>query len=257
MINLVSLLTNRWNQSKIFIFNRNWSLINQSLNYFRYTEGFSAFQSTQNFNYLGNTASNKLSPNRTLSINIVERVLSIFFKTVGGLWGSILSTIPYSVFKVKSSNSQNSNNVVVLDSQQNFFLNLSKFSGGKNFYLSQGSSYSISTYQDVSSYWNKKFLFFKKNKLFNSFLFKASDFIYLNVYSNAFSKSLRVVNNFRVSNLIQQTNWNFYKSNKYSNFQVKNFFNFYFVGLRFFWLGLRFWVVGAVVMLLAFFSYSN
>jgi len=257
VINLVSLLTNRWNKSKVFIYNKNWHLANQSFNYFRYTEGFT----TLDFNSPNSVLSSTLKkPTDEPSVNFggsIQTVLYIFLKIIGDFFSTLFSAIPYGVFRVKSDNVSLNNTPINLQSSQNFFNVLAKVGGVRDFTISSNNITSTISHKNVNLYWYKKFLFFKKTKLFSSYLFKFSDFLYLRVFSKTFSKSLRVMNNFRVNNLVKQTSWQFYNSDKYTNFKVHGFFNFYLVGLRFFWLGLRFWVVGIVVALTAFFFFMQ
>jgi hypothetical protein len=92
----------------------------------------------------------------------------------------------------------------------------------------------------VTNYWQKKTIFFAKMEFFNSIIFKISDKIYINILSKTFSKLLRGLNMVRVNTFIKQTKWDYYNVSKYNSLQIKGFFNFYLIGLKFFWLGVRY-----------------
>jgi len=202
----------------------------------RFSEGFSgSFFFKEGFKYLDLSFKGGESKASThISINMLEKVFSTYLKVLGGGLGLFFSLIPYSVFKVKSF--QNTFLEKSLPNQDlgGFFIALKTLREGRIIFCKDKSKYFSSSTFNVEGYWRKKSLFFKKNDLFLSYLFKFSDLLFLEIFTKPFSKLLRLNNTLRVNTFIKQTNWKFYNLNKYTNIRVYNFFNFYFLGLKFF-----------------------
>jgi hypothetical protein len=251
MISFLSVFQNRWNRSKIFLFNQNQSKTIDSSNYLRYTQTFNRQYNDLSYS---NDSPLKSDSQEALTLGVSYEV---FLKCSGEIITSFLSVIPYTVFCVKVDNGRAQ--PAMLTSKSLLYRNLYESvlkSKSDKVTLSDASGFLwLNSGANFTSYSIRKDLLFAKSQLWDGFLFKITDLLYLTIYSKIYSKSYKFLNNFRVSKYVSQASWNFYKTTQLSNISFKSSHNSLFVGLKFIWVGMRFWIVGLVISSLSFFFF--
>ena len=226
-------------------------------NYLRVSEVF-LNNGVEGFKWINSYRSNFLEYNRSpLSLNFVqllEIVLYVNLKLIVGFWVEIFSILPYTVFKVKSGGVFSG---TLCDSASvtpnTIYLSLKQINRSL-VVMTKVNGYSwLFGFMDFQNYSFKKTIFFKKSTLFSGYLFKISDYVYLRIYSNFFTKIYKNSKYLRYETFISQTKWSFYRKEGYTSYNVKNFFNFYLIGLKFIWVGVRYWLLGLLFLALSFF----
>jgi hypothetical protein len=121
---------------------------------------------------------------------------------------SVISIVPYTVFRVKLENQKNSPEILSNESLGYQTIYNSIISGsrvGLGSYNNIDLVWANKSY-DILDYSSRKNVFLKKSQLFESFIFKLTDLTYLNIFSKTYNNSNKYMQSFKVSRFISQVN---------------------------------------------------